>query len=77
MYWYNTGPDVPWEQFASVVDQNGSMETYGAQLTFVARRAGTYRVRVRGRNPSGSYCPRYEMGVTKGVTDYYVPPAIH
>lgn len=58
-----------------VFDKNGSMETLGAQLTFVARRAGVYRIRVRGN--SAANCPRYRMTVARGPSDPYAPPAIH
>jgi hypothetical protein len=71
-YW-NTGSErVPmtWDLF-------GSMEVNGSQLTFVAPRAGQYRIRARGIDPALLNCPRYEMAVSRGVTDPYGPPPIH
>ena len=52
-----------------VWDLFGSMEANGSQLAFVAPRAGTYRVRVRGVDPGGWNCPRYQMAVGRGRTD--------
>lgn len=53
----------------AVLDRGGSMESYGSQLTFVARRAGYHRIRIRQLGGTLSYCPRYVMTVTHGATD--------
>ncbi len=58
-------------------DLNGSMEVNGSQLTFVAPRAGLYRVRTRGIHPYGWNCPRYRMTVAAAAQDSDTPPAIH
>ncbi|MCC7541797.1 MAG: hypothetical protein IT379_36600 [Deltaproteobacteria bacterium] len=58
-----------------VTDVAGSMENRGAQLTFVARRAGTYRVRVRGTTTWN--CPAYQLTATQGAQDADQPPPIH
>ncbi len=55
-----------------VFDQGGSMEDNGAQLTYVARRAGAYRIRVRANGTSE--CPRYELSVVRGAMDERAPP---
>lgn len=55
-------------------DLNGSMETFGSQLTFVAPRAGTYRIRVRALELD---CPRYRMTAARGATDQWTPLTPH
>jgi hypothetical protein len=58
-----------------VRDRNGSMETLGAQLTFVAPFAANYQIAVRGTGTSG--CSSYELGVTRGAFDTFVPQPYH
>lgn len=65
------------EHYPALIDLGGSMETNGAQLEYVARHAGTHRIRVR--TATSLNCPRYVLGVARGRTDtgYSAPPPIH
>ncbi len=71
-YWKSSGIRAP-----MTYDLFGSMEVNGSQLSFVAPRAGDYRIRVRGIDPGGWDCPRYRMTVSRGAFDAYGPPTIH
>jgi hypothetical protein len=59
----------------ALFDQGGSMEQYGAQLSFVAPFTGTYRIGIRA-NSTWS-CPRYAMTVARGPADVKGPHSYH
>lgn len=51
------------------------MEAHGAQLTFVAPFGANYQIVVRGTGASA--CAGYELGVTRGAFDTFVPQGYH
>ena len=54
----------------ALVDRDGALDftsSYAPQLSFVARRAGTHRIRIRSY--SSDQCPSYQMTVALGALD--------
>lgn len=47
-------------------DTGGSMEPLGAQLGFIAPRAGTYRIAARSASASSGGCPGYTLAFARG-----------